>query len=92
MINSLFEVKTRDRPACVTEQILWGKKSISGRSKAQHVWGRWVSRCECKCVCVCVCSRGICSQFIGNTEEQARGVLSQVSGCVHKEMETQTSL
>lgn len=32
MINSLFEVKTRDRLACVTEQIFGGKNPSSGTS------------------------------------------------------------
>lgn len=31
VINWLFEVKTEDRAACVTEEIFWGKESISGR-------------------------------------------------------------
>lgn len=90
VINSLFEVKTQDRLACVTEQIFWGKNPSSGTSAKR------LEKVDRAGVNAGVCSLFLNPPFIGNAEKQTRGaklcVWSQVSGCVSKETETQACL
>lgn len=74
MINSLFEVKTQDRLACVTEQILLGGAGVGGDPSVAGALGktsrgRWVSRC------VCVAVESVLNPpFIGNMGGQQRRV------------------
>lgn len=49
MINWLFDVKTEDRAACVTQEIFWGKNPsvAGGQEHTRHwcssgtIWAQW---------------------------------------------------